>query len=208
MYTKYNATGISASKLVNYQRSIRKRQLSSLQLFTARVRRTTGRYCFHRCLSVNIYWGTYLPRMGEGVPTLDGGVGTYLGWGKGVPWMGEGYLPWMGGGGTYLRWGGGGTYLGWGEEYLPWMGGRGYLPWMGEGGTCLGWGRGYLPWMGGGVPTLDGGRGYLPWMGEGVPTLDGGRGYLPFTGYAAAVCLLHSCRRTFLLGTNLLFDVL
>ena len=62
------------------------------------------------------------------------------------------------------------------------------------GGTYLGWGRGtYLGWE----------RGYLPWMGEGVPTLDGGGGtYLGRGGELATwqvVCLLHSCRRTFLL---------
>ena len=100
--------------------------------------------------------GTYLPRWG--VPTLDGGGGTYLGWGEEVPTLEGGYLPWRG------------------KGYLPWMG-VGYLPWMGEGVPTLDGGRGYLPWMGGGGT-------YLGW-GEGVPTLDGGRGYLPFTGYAA-----------------------
>ena len=47
----------------------------------------------------------YLPRMGEGVPTLDGGRGTYLGWGGGGTYLGQGgkgnYLGWGGGGGTY-----------------------------------------------------------------------------------------------------------
>ena len=45
--------------------------------------------------------------VGKGVPTLDGGRGSYLGC-----WEG--------------------TYLGWGEGYLPWTGGKGYLPWMGR----------------------------------------------------------------------------
>ena len=39
----------------------------------------------------------------EGVPTMDGGRGSYLG-------QGEGYLTWTGG--TYLGWGERGTYPG------------------------------------------------------------------------------------------------
>ena len=91
----------------------------------------------------------YLPWMdGEGVLTLDGGGGTYLGWWRGVPTLdGEGYLPWTG------------------EEYLPWMEkgvsalhGKG-VPTL-EGVPTLNRERGTLD--GGGVPTLG--------MGEGLPT--------------------------------------
>ena len=46
----------------------------------------------------------YLPWLGEGVPTLAGGGGTYHGQGGGgtlaggyLPWLGEGHLPWLGG---------------------------------------------------------------------------------------------------------------
>ena len=134
-----------------------------------------GSNSFSLCVSSHLDGGGGVPIFpgpdGGGVPTLDGGGGTYLG---------------LGGGDTYLGWGRGG--------YLPWMGeavptldmGEGYLPWMGEGvptldgegvptldggwGTYRGWGRGYLPMMQG--TYLGWGRGYLPWMGEGVPTLD------------------------------------
>ena len=43
--------------------------------------------------------------MGEGVPNLDKGRGTYLAWGGGT-YRGRGreYLPWIGGGGSYLGW--------------------------------------------------------------------------------------------------------
>ena len=72
--------------------------------------------------------GTYL---GLGVPTFDGGGGTYFGWG-GVPTLNgrRRYLPWMGGGGTYLGWGGGNTLDG-GEGYLGWE-----VPTL-DGGTYL-----------------------------------------------------------------------
>ena len=40
----------------------------TLHLVTARVRSTTGRYCFHRCLSVH--------RGGGGQPTQPGGRGV------------------------------------------------------------------------------------------------------------------------------------
>ena len=73
--------------------------------------------------------------LGEGVPTLDGGRGTYLGY------------PILGCGGPR------GTYLGWGEEVPT-------LDW--GGGTYLG-APPVLTWLGEGVPTLDGG--YLTWMG-------------------------------------------
>ena len=74
-----------------------------------RVCSTTGRYCFHRRLSVHT----------QRVPTLDvaGGV-AYLGW-----WMG---------GGTYLGWWMGVPTLagGWGVATLD----GGYVPWLMDGG--------------------------------------------------------------------------
>ena len=67
------------------------------------------------------------------------------------------------------------------SSHLHWRGG-GYLGWGegvptldGGGGTYLGWGRGYLPWIG--------------WEG----------GTYPLQVMPRAVCLLHSCSRTFLL---------
>ena len=51
----------------------------------------------------------YLPWMWRGVPTLDRGMGTYLGWWEGIPTLDrKGYLLWMGGGVPTLD-GGGGT---------------------------------------------------------------------------------------------------
>ena len=48
--------------------------------------------------------------MEEGVPTLDGGAGTYLGWGRGyLPWMGEG-VPTLDGEGVPTLDGGRNTY--------------------------------------------------------------------------------------------------
>ena len=73
----------------------------------------------------------YLPWMGEGIPTLDRGEGTYLGWGEGVP-------PFDRGGGVPTSDG----------ERVPTL--------DGAGATYIGRGRGYLPWTEG-VPTLDGG---------------------------------------------------
>ena len=64
-------------------------------IFTARVRSTTGRYCFHRCLPVNICGGG-----GVSTPARSGRWGGYpparSGWWIGVPpnqvWMvGGGY---------------------------------------------------------------------------------------------------------------------
>ena len=56
----------------------------------------------------------YLPWMGDGVPTLDGGRGTYLELGMRGTYLRweKGYIPWTGDRGTFLGWGGGGTYLG------------------------------------------------------------------------------------------------
>ena len=120
----------------------------------------------------------YLPWIKwEGVLTLNGGGGTYLGCRQGVPTLnrvGKEYLPWMGQGvplsdgravptldrgrGIHIGWGKTVPTLDGGRGYLPWMG-EGYVPWMGVGrGTYLGWGRGtYLGW----------GEGYLPWTGGG-----------------------------------------
>ena len=65
----------------------------SSQLVTARIRSMTGRYCFHRCLSVNISRG--------GVPGLRFSGGGYLVSdfrGGGVPG-----LRFLGGGGTWSQ---------------------------------------------------------------------------------------------------------
>ena len=97
----------------------------------------------------------YLPWMGGGVLTLDGGEVPTLGSGRG------GVLTLDGEGGTYPGWWGG-TYLGWGRG--TYLGQRG-------GGTYFGWGEG--------VPTLDGGREYLSQTGEGyLPGMAGGGTYL------------------------------
>ena len=121
-----------------------------------------------------------------------------------LPWMGGGGVPTLDGRGTYLGWERG-TLLGW-LKGIPTLDGlRGYLPWMGWGGTNLGWGRRYLPWMG---------REYLPWMGRGTYLEWGGGTYLGWGGGGDAyplqvmprtVCLLHSCRRTFLFQYYFIF---
>ena len=64
--------------------------------FTARIRSMTGRYCFHRCLSMNIFFGggfLIQPWTGVGAPIQP--------WMEEVPiqpWTGEGVLiqPWGG----------------------------------------------------------------------------------------------------------------
>ena len=107
-------------------------------IFTACIRSMTGRYCFHRCLSVNISVG--VPH-----PGLDGGGGTpsqgfpILG----VPHPGEGVppFPWPGldGGGYPIPGGTQGTSLmarsgWWGYPILggvPHPGGQGGTPWPG-----------------------------------------------------------------------------
>ena len=67
------------------------------QIFTARIRSMTGRYCFHRCLSVNISGGGYpISGLGRGVPHLRSGLGRrevphLRSGGGGTPSQGEGY---------------------------------------------------------------------------------------------------------------------
>ena len=165
-------------------------------MFTARVRSTTGRYCFHRCLSVhrggypypimlcNIsqnamgQWGGTWPGTPLGVPDWVPPGGTWLGTPPGYPPGGylTGYPP-------------GGTWLGTPPGDLT-----GYPP----GGDLTGYPGGYL-------------TGYPP---RGVPDRvppQGGylTGYPPRGGYPGrttegvlttrrAVCLLRSRRRTFL----------
>ena len=113
------------------------------------------RYCFHRCLSVNISGGGGVPHPRSG-------------WWGGYPrsgWLGRGY-----------------PRSGWWEEGVPqvWMVGRGVPQvWMVRGYPRSGWwGVPGVPpsqvWMvGGGTPGLDGGLGYTPpsqlWMVEGYP---------------------------------------
>ena len=103
----------------------------------------TGRYCFHRCLSVNISVG------GVPDPALDGGWGpdpALDGGGVPDPALDRGGFPiqpWMGG------------------VPQPWMGGTpslgGTQPWMGgthlHGGVPQPW-MGGLPHLMGGVPHL------------------------------------------------------
>ena len=102
--------------------------------------------------------------------------------------------------------GGGGTYLG-GCRRVPTLA-RGYLLWPGECITLAGL-PGQLPWLGG--------EGYLPWWGYLLPTRQARTGGTPIkVGYhpppppprdvtpdeildmLRLVCLLRSCRRTFL----------
>ena len=62
----------------------------SFFFITARIRSMKGRYCFHRCLSVNISGGGVVPRSGldgRGVPHPRSGQGSgwWLGGGWGLP---------------------------------------------------------------------------------------------------------------------------
>ena len=94
-----------------------------------------GNVLFSVCLSVHTQWEG-VPTFDRGVPTLDGGRGTYLGQGEGVTTLDRerGYLPWMG-----IP-----TLEGEGVPTLDGRGvptfrlGEGYLRWMGGGGTYLG----------------------------------------------------------------------
>ena len=134
-------------------------------IVTARVR-STGRYCFHRCLSVN----------NRGGPSLDGGGGTPSQvWGGGVPQTGldSGGYPIQG-----LRWGYPIPGLGWGGVPHTGLdgGGNPSLGWAARSGW---WGTsGYPPgqvWMVGGnpIPGLDGGGYPIPGVGVPWPGLDG-----------------------------------
>ena len=118
------------------------------QLITARIRSMTGRYCFHRCLSVNILGGV------PGLRFSGGGQGGYLvsdfqgGEAGGVPGLR------FFGGGTWSQifWGGTWSQIFWGGTWSQiFWGGRGVpgLRFLGGGGGYLvsdffgGWG-GYL----------------------------------------------------------------
>ena len=118
--------------------------LPFLVLITARVRSTTGRYCFHRCLSVNIC-----------VCVCGGGVPRPMSGWVGVPQPGlegRGYLGYPQPGVH----GGGGGYLG----YPPGLDGGGYLGyllarsgWPGlDGEGYPGYPPGQVCMVGGGVP--------------------------------------------------------
>ena len=64
------------------------KKVNCVTLITARVRSMTGRYCFHRCLSVHRGGG------GSGYPPPPGGGSGYPPWGgPGPPWGGLG-PPW------------------------------------------------------------------------------------------------------------------
>ena len=91
----------------------------ALHIFTARVRSTTGRYCFHRCLSVH--------RGGGGVRVPPPGGGTWPGTPRGGTWPPRGYPDPPGGyltarpprGGTWLGTPRGGTWTPWGGTRPP-----------------------------------------------------------------------------------------
>ena len=146
-------------------------------IFTARVRSTTGKYCFHRCLSVNICGGGYpIPGLGGGVPCpgLDGGAVPH-------PRSRVGDTPGRSGwwGVPHPRSGVGVPLTGLDGEGTPsqvWVGGYPGQVWMVEGTPSQVWS--------GGVPQkgLDGGS--TPFLGWGVPWpgLDGGDG-TPSLGY-------------------------
>ena len=66
----------------------KQRKLMAGLIITARIRSMTGRYCFHRCLSVNISGGGYL------VSDFQGGnlVSDFWGGVPGLRFSGGGYL--------------------------------------------------------------------------------------------------------------------
>ena len=120
-------------------------------IFTARVRSTTGRYCFYRCLSVNI-----CGVVGRGgVPHPRSGVGRY----HGQAWMVGGTRARSGWWGVPHPRSGVGRYHG-----QAWMVGVvphprcGGVPWTGlDGGGYPIPGVGGVPWPGldgGGVPRV------------------------------------------------------
>ena len=92
---------------------------------TARVRSTTGRYCFYRCLSVNIYGGVPGPDPGRGVPGPGPGGSQSQIWG---------------GPRSRSRWGGPGLR----SRGVPGPGPGGGVPGPGLGGSQFQiWGEGY-----------------------------------------------------------------
>ena len=121
-----------------------------------------------------------------GVPTLDGC--THPGWGY-LPWTG---VPALDGGGAPKLDNRGCTYLGWKVPTLY----RG-IPTL-DMGTCPRWGSTYLGHLGTlSIIRLDGGN----------PSPLGDREAERVLGAFRAVCLLRSCRRTFLLD-QVLFRIL
>ena len=134
-----------------------------ITVITARIRSMTGRYCFHRCPSVNISGG------GGGLPCpgLDGGGG-------GTPSQ-----VWLGGGGTPSQvWQGGYS--------IPGLAGGVPHPKSGWGYPISGLDTSWdtpLPWTWDGVPPGPG-MGYPPRPGTGYPpTWDGVPAPRPGTGY-------------------------
>ena len=100
--------------------------VSSAVIVPARVRSTTGRYCFHRCLSVHIrgvpQWLVPGPFLRVPRPGPDRGYPSQVQMGEGVPWPGPdggvlgpgvGYSPVQGFGTPLAR-------SGW--EGVPWSG--------------------------------------------------------------------------------------
>ena len=109
---------------------------------TVRVRSTTGRYCFHRCLSVIICVicrGVPCPRSGWGVPLPRSGGGGVL-----CPRSGAVPHPKSGWGGTPFPGLDGGGYLGYPPDQV-WMVGGHPIPGL-DGGGCP------IPGLDGGVP--------------------------------------------------------
>ena len=80
-----------------------KKSIHWIRIVTARVRSLTGRYCFHRCLSVNIGGGGYpIPSLGRGVPHPRSGWGVphpRSRWEGGTP-----FQVWTGGTPTITGW--------------------------------------------------------------------------------------------------------
>ena len=112
-------------------------------IITARIRSMTGRYCFHRCLSVNISGGGTPSRSGWwGTPSqvwLRGVSHPRSGWGYPIPGLAKGGTPsqvWLGRGYPISVWGTPATPS-------PTQHGMGYPPRHGTG---------YLPDMGWGNP--------------------------------------------------------
>ena len=132
--------------------------LYSFLFFTARICSMTGRYCFHRCLSVNISGGGYPIQI-----WMIGGF-PHPSLARGVP------HPRSGQGGTPSQvWPGGVPHPRPGMGYLPARPGMGYPPDLGW-GTPLDMGQGTPPDLGWGTP---------PDMGQGTGTPRYGTGYPP-----------------------------
>ena len=162
---------------------------------TTCIRSMTGRYCFHRCLSVNIsggypiqVWmvgGYTIPGLAGGVPHSRSGQGVTPSqvWPGGrVGWGGVGYcIPGLARGVPHPRFGQ------WGTQSQVW----GYLGYpLPEMGYILQTRDGVPPQTWDGVPTGPGmgnprhGMGYPPDLGWGIPLSRPGMGYLQtWVGY-------------------------